>query len=65
MSTIPLPPRKVHLWHIFLALLVMNGPLPAKLKFRENTEAATFEVPASGLSMEFGRSVKVHYKTTT
>ena len=37
-STIPLPhPREAHLWHIFLALLAMNGPLPAELKFRENT----------------------------
>ena len=33
----PLPPRKVHLRHIFFALLAMNDTLPAKLKFRENT----------------------------
>ena len=31
------PPRKVCLWHIFFALTAMNGPLPAELKFRENT----------------------------
>ena len=36
-STNPSPTRKVHLWHIFFALLVVNGPLPAELKFRENT----------------------------
>ena len=34
----PLPHRKVHLWHIFFALPAMKGPLPAELKFRENTE---------------------------
>ena len=31
-------PRKVHLWHIFFAVRAMKGPLPAELKFRENTE---------------------------
>ena len=30
-------PRKVYLWHMFFALLVRNGPLPAELKLRENT----------------------------
>ena len=30
-------PRKVHLWGIFFALPAMNGPLPAEIKFRENT----------------------------
>ena len=29
--------RRVLLWRIFLALPVMNGPLPAELKCRENT----------------------------
>ena len=29
-------PRKVHLWGIFFALPVINGPLPAEIKFREN-----------------------------
>ena len=34
----PASPRKVcSLWHIFFVLLAMNGPLPAELKFRENT----------------------------
>ena len=33
----PPPPKKVHLWCMFFALLAMNGPLPAELKFRENT----------------------------
>ena len=39
MSLTPLlpPPRKVRLWLIFFALLAMNVPLPAELKFRENT----------------------------
>ena len=42
MSLTPLPPppthpRKLHLWCIFFALLAMNGPLPAELKFWENT----------------------------
>ena len=39
MSLTPLPPtpRKVRLYLIFFALLAMNGPLPAELKFRENT----------------------------
>ena len=36
-STLPPSPRKVRLWHIFFALPAMNGPLPAELKFRENT----------------------------
>ena len=36
--TLPPPPRKVHLWHTFFALPITNGPLPAKLKFRKNTE---------------------------
>ena len=36
-STNPSLTRKVHLWRIFFALLVVNGPLPAELKFRENT----------------------------
>lgn len=30
-------PRKVHLWGIFFALPAMNGPLPAEIKFRDNT----------------------------
>ena len=30
--------RREPLWRILLALLVKNGPLPAELKFRENTE---------------------------
>ena len=34
----PSPPREMHLWHMFFALLAMNGPLiAAELKFRENT----------------------------
>ena len=40
MSLTPLPRilcRKVHLWCTFFALLAMNGPLPAELKFRKNT----------------------------
>ena len=40
MSLTPLPHilcRKVHLWCTFFALLAMNGPLPAELKFRKNT----------------------------
>ena len=39
MSLTPPPPspRKVRLWRIFFALPVKNGPLPAELKFRENT----------------------------
>ena len=41
-STAPLPPRKVHLWHIFVALPAMNGPLPAELKFREKTGSLPF-----------------------
>ena len=32
----PPPARRVHLWYIFLALPVKNGPLPAELKFGEN-----------------------------
>ena len=36
-STTPSPTRKVHLWRIFFALLVVNGPLLAELKFRKNT----------------------------
>ena len=34
----PSPGRGVCLWCIFLALPVKNGPLPAELKFKENTE---------------------------
>ena len=34
----PPPLRNVHLWGIFFALPAMNGPLPAELKFRENTD---------------------------
>ena len=42
MSLTPLPPspRKVCLWRIFFALPFRNGPLPAELKFRENTDNA-------------------------
>ena len=36
-AKLPRPARRVHLCHIFLALPVKNGPLPAELKFRENT----------------------------
>ena len=35
-STTPPYPRKVRLW-VFLVLPAMNGPLPAELKFKENT----------------------------
>ena len=38
LTPLPLPPKKVHLWGRFFALDAMNGPLPAVLKFRENTE---------------------------
>ena len=31
------PIRRVHIWCIFLALPVKNGPLSAKQKCRENT----------------------------
>ena len=45
MSLTPLapPPRKVHLWLIFFALLATNGPLPAELKFKifQNTKNLT------------------------
>ena len=44
MSHNPLPPpRKVHLRRIFFALPAMNDPLPADLKFRENTEFLRLE----------------------
>ena len=33
----PLPAWRAHLWRIFLALPIKNGPLLAELKFRENT----------------------------
>ena len=33
----PLPPRLLEKY-IFFALPSMNGPLPAELKFRENTD---------------------------
>ena len=38
-STTPFPPpqRKVHIWGIYFALPALNGPLPAGLKFKENT----------------------------
>ena len=35
-STTPPYPRKVRLW-VFLVLPAMNGPLPAELKFKQNT----------------------------
>ena len=38
-STTPAPQESVPLAHIFFALLPMKGPLPAELKFRENTVA--------------------------
>ena len=37
LTPLPPPPSKVRLWLIFFALLAMNVPLPAELKFRENT----------------------------
>ena len=37
MSLTP-PPGELCLWCIFFAFPAMNGPLPAELKFRENTE---------------------------
>ena len=41
LSLSPLPPpppqESVPLAHFFFVLLAMNGPLPAELKFRENT----------------------------
>ena len=33
----PPPPPWAGEWHKFLALPVKNGPLPAQLKFKENT----------------------------
>ena len=44
MSLAPLPPspRKVHLWYIIFALPVMDGPLPAELKFGENAESVWY-----------------------
>ena len=35
---LPPPPKQVHLWRIFFALPAMNCPLPAELKFWENTD---------------------------
>ena len=52
-STNPLPPGKVQLWCIFFALLVMNGPLPAELKFRENTGFAISRLPSLCLEKRF------------
>ena len=43
MSHTPLPPcpqESAPLVHVFAALAAMNGPLPAELKFRENTVEA-------------------------
>ena len=48
-----LPPGKVQLWCIFFALLVMNGPLPAELKFRENTGFAISRLPSLCLEKRF------------
>ena len=36
----PLPPPLLEKY-VFFALPSLNGPLPAELKFRENTEAET------------------------
>ena len=38
MSLTPLPPPPPEEKYIFFALPSMNGPLPAELKFRENTD---------------------------
>ena len=48
MSFTPLPPspRKLRLWRIFFALPARNGPLPAELKFRENTVFVSQLLPA-------------------
>ena len=48
MNAKPSPGRRVRLWNTFLALPVKNGPLPAKLKCRENT-AFTPEPSVSAL----------------
>ena len=66
MSLTPLPPspRKVCLWRIFFALPFRNGPLPAELKFRENTGSGREEVvsyPALFLGVETKADV---YETT-
>ena len=47
------PHRRVCLWCIFFVLPVRNGPLPAELKFRENTlaESKTRSRPAGHLQM--------------
>ena len=47
---LPHPRRKVCLWHIFFALPAMNGPLPAELKFRENTVYASVKVVLGGFT---------------
>ena len=52
-STTPLPPGKVCLWCIFFALLVMNGPLPAELKFGKNTGLALSGLPSLCLEKRF------------
>ena len=41
-TLLPPPPREVHLWYTFFGLLAMNSPLPAELKFRENTATIMF-----------------------
>ena len=41
--TTPPYPRKVRLW-VFLVLPAMNGPLPAELKFKENTVSLPYNV---------------------
>ena len=44
MSFTVLPPPQESA-HIFFALLAMNGPLPAELKFREKTAPRHLDLP--------------------
>ena len=51
---LPSPRESATLVHInFFALLVMNGPLPAELKFRENTGFAISRLPSLCLEKRF------------
>ena len=38
------PQKRAPLWCVFFALMAVNGPLPAELKFRENTASPSLNL---------------------
>ena len=55
--------KKVRLWRIFFALPVRNGPLPAELKFRENTAQFSHQASACSVSLQVEYILALYVQT--